>query len=96
MKTTSKKRILRMVIFDVLGFCVLAYLICAQVFRFFPFKPLNVAEGVTVLATPTPIPATPTPEPTPAPTDTPAPTNAPTAVLETPDASGTEGTSAPV
>ena len=44
MKTTSKKRILRMVIFDVLGFCVLAYLICAQVFRFFPFKPLNVAE----------------------------------------------------
>ena len=32
MKASSKKRILRMVVLDLLGFCVLAYLVCAQVF----------------------------------------------------------------
>ena len=81
MKSSSKKRILRMVILDLAAFCVLAYLVCAQVFRFFPFKPVDISAGMTVLATPTPVAATPTPAPTdtPKPTDTPAPTDAPTA-----------------
>ena len=38
MKASSKKRILRMVVLDLLGFCVLAYLVCANVFRFFPWN----------------------------------------------------------
>lgn len=80
MRVSSKKRILRMVIFDVLGFCVLAYLICAQVFRFFPFKPIDVSAELTVLATPAPATAAPTTVPT----DTPVPTDAP---KSTPDAS---------
>ena len=51
MKSSSKKRILRMVILDLCAFCVLAYLVCAQVFRFFPFKPVDISAGMTVLAT---------------------------------------------
>ena len=86
MKTTSKKRILRMVILDLCAFCVLAYLVCAQVFRFFPFKKVDIVGEMTVLATPTPVPATPTT----APTDTPQPTDAPTPTPdETADASVT-------
>ena len=83
MRASSKKRILRWVILDLCAFCVMAYLICAQVFRFFPWKPVDITETMTVLATPTPLVATPTPAPTdtPTPTDTPAPT--------------TEGTDAP-
>ena len=42
MRKTSKKRILRWVILDILGFCVMAYFICAQVFRFFPWKPVDI------------------------------------------------------
>ena len=42
MKASSKKRILRMVVLDLLGFCVLAYLVCAQVFHFFPWKPIEI------------------------------------------------------
>ena len=81
MKATSKKRILRMVILDVCGFCVLAYLVCAQVFRFFPWKPVELElpdpNQTSVGAVPTATPE-PTQAPTPEPTDAPKPTDAPT------------------
>jgi len=76
MKPTSKKRILRMVILDLCGFCVLSYLICAQVFRFFPWKPVEIelpSIPPSTEARPTDTPA-PMPSPTPVATDTPAPT----------------------
>ena len=67
-----------MVIFDVLGFCVLAYLICAQVFNFFPWKPveieitdLNADVGNFQLT------AKPTPTKTPEPVNTPKPSDVP-------------------
>lgn len=81
MKATSKKRILRMVILDVCGFCVLAYLVCAQVFRFFPWKPVELElpdpNQTSVSAVPTATPE-PTQAPTPEPTDAPKPTDTPT------------------
>ena len=81
MKATSKKRILRMVILDVCGFCVLAYLVCAQVFRFFPWKPVELElpdpNQTSVSAVPTATPE-PTQVPTAEPTDAPKPTDAPT------------------
>lgn len=97
MKSSSKKRILRMVILDLCAFCVLAYLVCAQVFRFFPFKPVDISAGMTVLATPTPVAATPTPAPTdtPKPTDTPQPTDAPTAPASS-ETAETQPTDTPV
>ncbi|MBQ7755193.1 MAG: phosphodiester glycosidase family protein [Clostridia bacterium] len=91
MKKTGKKRILRMVIFDLLGFCVLSYLICAQVFHFFPWKPVEIelpdlpeAPVIEAKATDTPAP-TDTPTATPAPTDAPA-TTEPDASTETEEA----------
>lgn len=84
MRKTSKKRILRWVILDILGFCVMAYLICAQVFRFFPWKPVDISADMTVLATPIPVLSTPTAAPTP--TVAPTPTEAPTPVPSAPDA----------
>ena len=78
MKTTSKKRILRMVILDLCAFCVLAYLVCAQVFRFFPFKKVDIVGEMTVLATPTPVPATPTPHRSPLTRQPPRPMRRPT------------------
>ncbi len=82
MKASSKKRILRMVVLDLLGFCVLAYLVCAQVFHFFPWKPIEIdmteinTASMNAADIHTPVP-TDTPAPIPAPTDTPAPTDAP-------------------
>ena len=49
MKSTNKKRILRMVILDLCAFCVLSYLICAQVFHFFPWKPVQIVLAVIVM-----------------------------------------------
>ena len=68
MKASSKKRILRMVVLDLLGFCVLAYLVCAQVFHFFPWKPIEIdmTEINTASMNAADIH-------TPVPTDTPAP-----------------------
>ena len=80
MKTTDKKRILRMVILDVCGFCVMAYLIAAQVFRFFPWKPVEIEfpqqtpAELSVEATASPKH---TEAPTPEPTEVPKPTDAP-------------------
>ena len=75
MRASSKKRILRMVVLDLAGFCVVAYFVCAQVFRFFPWKPIDISKDMTVLATPAPATAAPTPVPT----DTPSPTAVPSA-----------------
>ncbi len=86
MRTTSKKRILRMVVLDLCGFCVLAYFICAQVFHFFPWKRVEIEmpefgeASVSVVPT-----ATAAPSHTPAPTDTPRPTDAPADPASTED-----------
>lgn len=96
MRKTSKKRILRWVVLDLCGFCVIAYLICAQVFNFFPWKPVEIEipdpgeASVTVQVT-----AAPQPTPTVAPTDTPAPTDAP-ATPATSAGEGETGTETPV
>ena len=76
MRASSKKRILRMVISDIAAFCLVAYLVCAQVFHFFPWKPVQIEipapEDMTVSAIPTPAPTdTPAPSAIPAPTDEP-------------------------
>ena len=80
MKASSKKRILRMVVLDVCGFCVLAYLVCAQVFRFFPWKPVELELPEPSRAAVSTVPAAtpdPTPAPTTEPTHTPEPSDAP-------------------
>ena len=96
MRKTSKKRILRWVVLDLCGFCVIAYLICAQVFNFFPWKPVEI-EIPDLGEIPVTVEATAAPQPTPmaAPTDTPAPMDAP-ATPATSAGEGETGTETPV
>ncbi len=95
MRASSKKRILRMVIIDLCAFCVLGYLVCANVFRFFPWKPVEInlsdLENKAVNVAPTSAP-TPTVAPTAAPTNTPDPTDAP----ENPEGSSEPAEETPV
>ncbi len=96
MKTTSKKRILRIVILDLLAFCVLSYLVCAQVFHFFPWKPIEIEIEEPQPVASVEAEATPVPTETPAPTDTPAPTNTPEPTVEpAPTESGAEPAQTP-
>ena len=102
MRASSKKRILRMVLLDAAGFCLVSYLVCAQVFHFFPWKPVQIEipapEEMTVSAAPTPASTDATAvEETPAPSDepqTPPDTGAPqghAALTPEPDATPEPG-----
>ena len=96
MKKSSKKRIVRMVIFDLCGFCVLSYLICAQVFHFFPWKPVEIELPDLPEAPVAEVKATDTPAPTDAPSPTPAPTDPPATTEPDPSDPGAEPTDAPI
>lgn len=92
MTKRDKKRILRMVLADLAAFGVLSYLVCAQVFRFFPWRPVEIVIPAQEASVPE---ATAVPEETAEPTAAPAHTPAPSASGEESTPSTTEQTPAP-